>query len=100
MDMRFLMQQAQKIQKDITKAQQLLAQKENEATAGGGAMKIKATGNMRLTEVHIEPELANEVEDLEAMLVMCVNSLMEAIEKYKEAIMKPITGGAKVPGAF
>ena len=44
--------------------------------------------------------LANEVEDLQAMLVICVNSLMEAIEKDKEAIMKPITGGAKVPGAF
>ena len=100
MDMRFLMQQAQKIQKDITKAQQMLAQKEYEPTAGGGAMKIKATGNMRLTEVTIDPELANEVEDLQAMLVICVNSLMEAIEKDKEAIMKPITGGAKVPGAF
>ena len=100
MDMRFLMQQAQKIQKDIAKAQAMLAEKDYEATAGGGAVKVTAKGNMRIQEIHIDPELANEVEDLQAMIVMAVNGLIEAIEKDKEAIMKPITGGAKVPGAF
>lgn len=101
MDMKFLMKQAQKIQQDITKAQNELAKKEYEATAGGGAIVIKAKGSMHIEEVHIDPDMMKEdVADVEAMLAMTINSLIEKIEKDREEIMKPITGGAKFPGVF
>lgn len=101
MDMKFLMKQAQKIQQDITKAQKELAEKDYEATAGGGAVVIKAKGSMHIEEVHIDPAMMKEdVTDVEAMIAMAMNTLIENIEKDKEEIMKPITGGAKFPGAF
>lgn len=101
MDMKFLMKQAQKIQQDITKAQNELAAKDYEGTAGGGAVVIKAKGSMHVEEVHIDPSMMKEdVADVEAMVVMAVNSLIESIEKDREEIMKPITGGAKFPGVF
>ena len=44
--------------------------------------------------------MKEDIADVEAMLTMTINSLIEKIEKDREEIMKPITGGAKFPGAF
>lgn len=101
MNMQFLMKQAQKIQGDITKAQKELAAKEYEGTAGGSAVVVKMLGSYQVSAISIDPELMKEdVADLEAMLTSAINSVVEAIEKDRNEVMGPITGGAKFPGVI
>lgn len=99
MNMQFLMKQAQKIQQDIAKAQSALAAKEYEGTAGGGAVRVACTGSHEVTKVTIDPELLKEdVSDLEAMLALAFNDVTGKIISERDAVMQPITGGAKIPG--
>lgn len=99
MNMQFLMKQAQKIQQDITKAQSALAVKEYEGTAGGGVVKITANGSHEVMNVNIDPELLKEdVADLEAMILAACNDVTSKIIAERDAVMQPITGGAKIPG--
>ena len=101
MNMQFLMKQAQKIQADITNAQKKLESTEYEGTAGGGAIKVVAKGNNHIESVSIDPDLMKEdVADVEVMLASAVNEVLEKIQKDRDAILSPITGGAKFPGAF
>ncbi len=99
MNMQFLMKQAQKIQQDIAKAQKDLTEKEYEGSAGGGAVKVQAKGDHIVTQVTIDPDLMKEdIADVEAMLVLAFNDLTDKILSDREAVMQPITGGAKIPG--
>ena len=101
MNMQYLMKQAQKIQNDITKAQKMLEEKDFEGTAGGGAIVVKAKGNYHVESVTIDPELMKEeVADVEVMVAAALNEVIEKISKERDAIMSPITGGAKFPGAL
>ena len=101
MNMQFLMKQAQKIQNDITKAQKQLEEKEYEGTAGGGAIVVKAEGNYHVEAVTIDPELMKEdVADVEVMVAASMNEVLDKIAKDRDAILTPITGGAKFPGAL
>ena len=101
MNMQFLMKQAQKIQNDITKAQKQLEEKEYEGTAGGGAIVVKAKGNYHVEAVTIDPELMKEdVADVEVMVTAAMNEVLDKIAKDRDAILTPITGGAKFPGAL
>lgn len=101
MNMQFLMKQAQKIQNDITKATKELEARDYEGTAGGGAIVVKAKGNNHIESVTIDPELLKEdVADLEVMVASAVNEVITKIAKDRDAILSPITGGAKFPGAI
>ncbi len=101
MNMQFLMKQAQKIQSDIAKAQKELEAKDYEGTAGGGAVSVIAKGNNHIESVKIDPDLMKEdVADVEVMIASAVNEVLEKISKDRDAILTPITGGAKFPGAM
>ena len=55
MDFEKLMQQAQQMQEQMAKAQEELAGETVEASAGGGMVKVKATGALEITEITISP---------------------------------------------
>lgn len=66
MDMKQMMRQAQKMQKELNKAQEEIATMSFEATAGGGMVTAVASGDMAITSLTIDPD-AVDPEDVEML---------------------------------
>lgn len=101
-NMNKMMKQAQKMQKQMAELQEELEKREVEATAGGGMVKVVATGKQELKSIEIDPEALDpdDVELLQDMVLAAVNeALRKAQEMYQEE-MKKITGGMNIPGLF
>mgnify|MGYP002531649342 CR=1 FL=1 len=101
-NMNNLMKQAQRMQRQMEEAQKELEEKEVEAAAGGGAVKVKVSGKKEIVAVTIDPEVVDpeDVEMLEDLLVAAVNEGMRKIDEMTEAEMGKLTGGMKMPGMF
>ena len=102
MNMQALLKQAQKMQKELSKVENELNQKEYESTMGGGVIKATVKGNMKVESISINEELLEKEnkEDLEEMLKSAVNDALAKAVKDKETTMNKITGGVKMPGGF
>ena len=102
MDMKFLMKQAQIMQKKMEEAKEELAQKEIKVSSGGGIIEIIINGQQEIKEIKIEPDVidAKEKEMLEDLILAAVN---ESIRQSKELAAQEIaklTGGINLPGLF
>ena len=98
-----LMKQAQKMQKDMEKAQQELESKTVEVSVGGGAVSIIATGKKEIKEITIKPEVvdSDDVEMLQDLIMSAVNEALRKADELKESEMGKITGGlGGMPGLF
>jgi DNA-binding YbaB/EbfC family protein len=99
-NMNSMMKQVQKMQQDMAKLQSELEEKEVEATAGGGAVKVIATGKKNIVSISISPEVVDE-DDLEMMEDLVMAAVNEALVKADEMVngeMAKITGGMNIPG--
>ena len=97
---KFMLQQAQKLQARLAKAQEELSNLTLEASSGGGAVKVTINGQQKIQSVKISPEVIDpdDVELLEDLVLTAVN---EAITKSQEAAAEHLgglTGGLKIPG--
>ncbi len=97
---KFIIQQAQKLQSQLAKAQEELDNITVEASSGGGAVKITMNGKQKILSVKIAPEVVNpgDVPMLEDLVLTAVS---EAINKSQEAAAERfsgLTGGLKIPG--
>jgi DNA-binding YbaB/EbfC family protein len=90
-----LMKQAQKMQKDMEKMQEELQEKEVEATAGGGAIKVVATGKKLIKEITINRDVVDpdDVEMLQDLVLACVNEALRMADEMVNGEMSKITGG-------
>ena len=79
--MRQLMKQAQKMQEQMMAAQQDLASKQFEGSAGGGVVKAFVSGSQELLSVEIAPEVIDpsDPEMLQDLVVAAVNSAMHEV---------------------
>jgi len=95
-----IMKQAQKIQAQIAKVQEELAQKTVEATAGGGMITVVANGKQEIVSITIEPEVieAKDVEMLQDLVVAAVNEALRKAQEMASEEMRKITGGLQIPG--
>ncbi len=101
MNMNNLMKQAQKMKEDMEKLEEEMSAKEVEATAGGGVVRVVATGDKRIKLVEIDPEIIDpeEVEMLQDLIIAAVNECIEKAEKMHAEGMGRISGGmGKFPG--
>lgn len=100
MDMKKMMKQAQKMQRDAAAAQQEIAAMTFEASAGGGMVKATATGEMAITDITIDPTAVDpeDVEMLQDMVVAAVNEALRAASEAANARMNAVMGGMKIPG--
>jgi DNA-binding YbaB/EbfC family protein len=99
---RHMIQQAQKLQAQLLKAQEDLANLTVEASAGGGAVKVTMSGQQKILSVKISPEVVNP-EDVEMLEDLVLGAVSEALAKSQEAaakMMGGLTGGLKIPGLF
>ncbi|MCF7858704.1 MAG: YbaB/EbfC family nucleoid-associated protein [Candidatus Cloacimonetes bacterium] len=98
--MKDLMKQAKKMQDDMMKTQEELANKIIEATSGGGMVKVEMNGKNQLISLHIDKEVVDseDVEMLEDLIIAAVNEAHDKIAKSNEEEMGKLTGGMKIPG--
>ena len=94
MDLNQMMQQAQKMQEELAKAQEEAASQVVEGSAGG-VVTVKATGAMKVTEVKIDPKAIDpdDPEMLEDMVLAAVNNALEAAEGLMKSKMSGLMGG-------
>ncbi len=97
---KFMMQQAQKLQAQLLKAQEELANLTVEASSGGGAVTVTMNGQQQILSVKIAKEVVNP-DDVEMLEDMVLTAVKEAQAKAQEAAAKKmggLTGGLKIPG--
>lgn len=98
--MKDLMKQAQKMQRDMTKAQEELENKVEEGTAGGGMVKIEMNGKYQIVSLKIEKDAVDpdDVEMLEDLVISAFNDVVKKVKSSSEAEMGKLTGGLNIPG--
>jgi hypothetical protein len=95
MDFEKLMHQAQQMQEEMSKAQEELAKETVEASAGGGMVRVKATGALEIIEIKIAPEAIDpEDPDLLADMVQAaVNEALRSAQSLVESRLGNAMGG-------
>lgn len=96
MNLNNLMKEAKKMQADLEKNQSELAEKEFDASVGGGAVTVKVSGSKVIKELNIKPEVLDpdDVEMLQDLIVTCVNEAMRKVDEAQTAAM----GKYNIPG--
>lgn len=100
MDMKKMMRQAQKMQAQLTAAQNELKDETFEASAGGGMVKVVVTGEMMVKSVTIDP-IAIDPDDpemLQDMIMAATNEALRGMTEITNNRMNAITGGMNIPG--
>ena len=94
-NMQQLMRQAQKMQQQLTEAQEALDSKEYEASSGGGAVTCKVSGKRELLSLTIKPEVVDpdDVEMLQDLIMAAVNEALRKGEDAREAAMSRMAPG-------
>ena len=102
MDMKFLMKQAQQMQRKMEEIKEELAHKEIKVSSGGGMIEIIINGQQEIKEIKIEPDVIdiNEKEMLEDLILAAVNEALRQSKELAAQEMSKLTGGANIPGLF
>jgi DNA-binding YbaB/EbfC family protein len=99
-DLNALMKQAQQMQAEMMKAQEALKEEVVEASSGGGMVKVKVSGDLRILELQIDPDAVDpeEAEMLSDMVLAAVNEGIRSAQELAESKMGAVTGGIGGPG--
>ncbi|MGE3608904.1 MAG: YbaB/EbfC family nucleoid-associated protein [Bacteriovoracaceae bacterium] len=102
MNMNNLMKQAQQMQAKLATLQNELSEREIEASAGGGAVKVKVNGKQQLLSISINKEAVdpNDIATLEELVLTAVNQGLKQSQEMVQSAMSKITGGMNIPGLF
>ena len=94
-NMQQMMAQVQKMQKDMELAQEQLKGEVVEASAGGGMVTVKVSGDLVLREVKIDPSAVDpdDVEILSDMVLAAVNEALRMAQELAESKMGGATAG-------
>ncbi|CAA9891377.1 conserved hypothetical protein [Candidatus Methylobacter favarea] len=96
-----IMQQAQKMQEDLKKAQEELSAVEITGESGGGLVKIIMTGKREARKVTIDNSLLGEDKDmLEDLVASAINDAVNKVARMKKEKMTAITAGIPLPPGF
>jgi DNA-binding YbaB/EbfC family protein len=105
MDQRMLkqiQQMQEKMERDMAKAQEDLANALITGSAGGGAVTIEMNGHHEVKAVTLDPDAVSpdDVEMLQDMLLAAFNEALNKAQSLSQEKMGAITGGLKIPGMF
>jgi len=95
-----LMQQAQRMQENLKKAQDEIARMEVEGTAGAGMVKVVMTGRHECRKVMIDPSVLDDREMLEDLIVAAINDAARRIETASAERMGELAGGLGLPSGM
>ncbi len=99
MNMNALMQQAQKMQKEMAKQQAELEARLFEITSSGGAIKISMYGSRKLEKIEIDKDAIDpeDKEMLEDMIKVAMNEALETIDQEYEKLNAKLSRGFNYP---
>ena len=99
MNINALMQQAQKMQRDLAKAQKELDEKLFEFDSAGGAIHLSIYGSRKIEKISIDKDAIDpeDKEMLEDIIKIALNEALEAIDKENEKLQSKLTSGMKMP---
>jgi DNA-binding YbaB/EbfC family protein len=99
-NMQQMMAQVQKMQRDMEQAQEELRNEVVEASAGGGMVSVKVSGDLQLREVRIDPAAVDpeDVEILGDMVLAAVNDALRKAQELAESKLGGATAGLDLGG--
>ncbi|WP_368562019.1 YbaB/EbfC family nucleoid-associated protein [Pseudoxanthomonas sp. UTMC 1351] len=92
-----LMQQAQKMQENLQRAQEELAKLEVTGNAGGGMVSVTLTGTKECCKVRIDPSVLSDAEMLEDLIAAAFNDAANKVDAESKAKMGSATAGMPLP---
>ena len=92
-----LMQQAQKMQQEMQRAQEELARLEVTGQSGGGMVEVIMNGKHAVRKVTIDPALSDDLEMLEDLLTAAVNDAVNKVAATAQEQMADMTQGLQLP---
>lgn len=94
-NMNQMLRQVQQMQAEMAKAQEQLKTEVVEATAGGGMVSVKVTGDLEIQEIKIDPEAVDpeDVDLLQDMVLAAVNEAIRSAQELAANRMGGLTGG-------
>ena len=96
-----IMQQAQKMQEDVQKAQDELAAMQVQGESGGGLVTVLMTGKREVRKVSIDDSLVKDERDmLEDLVAAAINDAVHKVAKMKKEKMADLTAGIPLPPGF
>jgi len=96
-----MMKQAQKMQADMQKAQEEIANMEVEGQSGGGMVKVQMNGRHEVRRVELDDSLMqDDKEMIEDLLAAAVNDAVRRIEQESSEKMSGVTAGMNLPGGM
>lgn len=100
MDMKKMMKEAQKMQRDAALAQEALATQEFSASAGGGMVEATVTGDGTLTELKIDKDALDpeDVDILQDTIMAAVNDALAKANDAANAQIGAAMGNFNIPG--
>ncbi len=95
-----MMKQAKIMQKQMEKVQEELKDMKFEASAGGGAVKVRVNGEQDVLEIKINKDVADpdDIEMLEDMILVAVNDAIKQSKDEAKTKLAGVTGGLNIPG--
>jgi nucleoid-associated protein EbfC len=94
-NMNQMLKQVQQMQAEMAKAQEELKNETVEATAGGGTVTVKMTGELKVAEVRIDPDAVDpdDVELLQDLVLAAFNEALRSAQELQQRKLGAATGG-------
>lgn len=101
-NMNQMLRQVQQMQEEMAKAQESLKHEVVEASAGGGMVTVKVSGELELIELRIDPDAVDpeDVEMLQDMVQAAVNEAVRSAQELAASKLGAATGGLGGPGGL
>ena len=95
-----MMKQAQKLQSQMVKLQDELADKTVESSSGGGMVTVVANGRQQIVSIQIENEVVDpdDVDMLQDLVLAAANDALAKAQEMVSSEMGKLTGGMNIPG--
>ena len=96
-----LMQQAQRMQEDMKRAQEEIAKLEVTGTSGGGLVSVVMSGAHEVRRVQIDRQLfADDPEMAEDLVAAAINDAVNKVAEASKNKLGGITAGMNLPAGF
>jgi DNA-binding YbaB/EbfC family protein len=95
-----MLKQVQKMQQDMAVAQEQLKHEEVEASAGGGMVTVKVSGDLVVKSITINPDAIDpeDAEMLQDLVLAAINEGIRSAQELAEAKLGGLTGGIDLGG--
>ena len=97
---RNMLKQAQQLQQRLIQAQETLDQETVEASVGGGAVTVTASGKQKVLKITIDPAAVDpqDVPMLEDLVLAAIQDALGQAKRTREERLAKVTGGLNLPG--